>query len=78
MVLIGIINISGFIPYVNAIVGTITFIFQKEFLNLGIFHFSIISLFVTGLYMYLSVGAILGKYSYLPWITDIINTNIRN
>lgn len=77
MVLIGIINISGFIPYVNAIVGTITFIFQKEFLNLGIFHFSIISLFVTGLYMYLSVGAILGKYSYLPWITDIINTNIR-
>ena len=50
MILIGIINISGLIPYVNALVGTVTFIFQKEFLNLGIFHFSIINLFVTGLY----------------------------
>lgn len=78
MVLIGIINISGFIPYLNALVGTISFILQKEFLNFGIFHFSIINLCVTGLYLYLSVGAIMGKYSYLPWVTKIINENLRN
>jgi len=78
MILIGIINISGFVPYLNALVGTISFILQKEFLNLGIFHFSIINLCITGLYTYLSIGAILGKYSYLPWATKIINENLKN
>lgn len=77
-ILIWIVNISGFIPYFNALIGTIAFIFQKEFLNLGILHFSIINLCITGLFLYLSIGAILGKYSYLPWITKVINTNLKN
>jgi len=41
------------------------------------FGLSIVSLFLATLVIYLAVGAFLGKYVYIPWISDIINSNVR-
>jgi hypothetical protein len=75
--LIFIINILGFIPFVRAILFSLTVMFQSELISFGIFHFSLVTLLIMGLLTYLSVGAVLGKYTYLPWVSEVINYNMR-
>lgn len=70
------IDILGYIPYVKAVVFSITLLFIKPISFLGL-NFSIITLFIFCLLSYLSIGAILGKYSYLPWISEVISYNMR-
>ncbi|MGN0015020.1 MAG: hypothetical protein ACI37T_06340 [Candidatus Gastranaerophilaceae bacterium] len=77
MALIFVINILEFIPFVKAVVFAITTMFQVVFFSFWIFQFSISSLLITGLITYLAVGAIMGKYTYLPWVSEIINYNLR-
>lgn len=57
------------IPVINAI---------PYYLNMPIpflFGFSIIQSFTTLVILYLAITAFMGLYSYIPWVSDIINTN---
>ena len=76
-VLIFVINILGYIPFVKAVVFSITVMATSELISFLGLHFSIITLLITALYTYLAVGAILGKYSYIPWVSQIISYNMR-
>ncbi len=77
MVLIFLIDILGFFPFIRAIVFSISLIFQSVLFSIGELHFSIVTLIVSGLLTYLAIGALFGKYTYLPWISNIINYNLR-
>lgn len=76
-VLILVINILGHIPFVKAVVFSLTVALQSEIVSLGFINFSFITLLIALLYTYLSIGAIMGKYTYLPWISEIISYNMR-
>lgn len=48
------------------------------FLNMPVpivFNFSIIQILTTSIILYLTITAFCGYYSYLPWVSDIINQN---
>ncbi len=76
-VLIFIINLLGYIPFVKAVVFSLTMFMQSEILSVFGLHFSIITLLIFLLYTYLAVGAIMGKYTYLPWVSKIISYNMH-
>ena len=66
-------NILSIIPIINKLIAQISFL-----LNMPIFFdYSIIQVFVYSLIFYLAITALMGKKSYVPWISDIIyqNTN---
>lgn len=72
--LVGIIsNILSVIPFINNLVAQITFYLNMPF----IFGFSLIQICIYGVLTYLAVFAFLGKYSYLPYVSEIININLR-
>lgn len=77
VVLMLIINILGYIPIIKALVFSLVVFFQSEILSIGFLHFNLITIVFTGLYTYLSIGAIMGKYTYLPWISGIITYNMH-
>ena len=57
------------IPLINAI---------PYFINMPIsflFGLSLVQFFTTSVIMYLSITSFLGKYTYIPWVSDIINQN---
>ncbi len=57
------------IPVINAI---------PYFVNMPIplfYGLSIIQVFTTTIILYLAITAGMGLYSYIPWVSDIINTN---
>lgn len=59
------------IPLINAI---------PYLLNMPIafiFNLSIIQLFTTTVILYLAVTSFMGYYSYLPWVSEIINANVH-
>ena len=41
-----------------------------------LFGFSLIQAFTTALILYLIITSALGKYSYIPWVSDIIKSSI--
>lgn len=66
-------NLVSIIPVVKNIVGMATF-----FLNTPLFFgFSVITLIYTVFVFYLILGALLGRASYVPWVSDIIKENLR-
>lgn len=68
-----IMQILSIIPVINQISSRIYFS-----LNMPVFYgFSIINAFIYIIVLYLVITCIQGKYSYLPWISDIINENFR-
>ncbi len=71
-----VLNVLGFIPFVNVLVLAITFAFNVSIINLPHVHLSIIQVALLALTIYLSLGVINGKYSYIPWVSDIIKHNI--
>lgn len=66
-------NVLSFIPFVNQLVLATTFYFNMPLL----FGASVIQLFVYSVLAYLVFTSVQGKYSYLPWISDIIKANVR-
>lgn len=66
-------QILSIIPFVNHISSRIYF-----WLNMPvIFGFSIINAIIYIIILYLVLSCIQGRYSYLPWISDVINANLR-
>lgn len=68
-----IMNILSIIPVVNLIVLQFTFYLNAPI----IFGFSIIQTLMYALIAYLAVTSFQGKFSYIPWISDIIKSNVR-
>ena len=66
-------NILLFIPLINKIT---TMILYYTTINI-IFGCSIIGLFVYAVLFYLVITSFQGKYSYSPWVSDIIKMNVR-
>ncbi len=66
-------GILGYIPFLRRLVGMIAFFF-----NVPIFgHLSLISALILMLILYLAISAFMEKYSYIPWVSDVINYNVR-
>lgn len=67
-----IMNILSLIPLINQLVLQITFYFNAPFL----FGFSVIQVMIYAVLFYLALTSFQGKYSYLPWISEIIRANV--
>ena len=66
-------NILSFIPLINQLTAQITF-----YLNTPLFGvYSIIQVIVYGIIIYLAVTSFMGMYSRFPWISDIIDQNLK-
>lgn len=65
-------NLLSFIPIINRLVAQITFL-----LNMPLFFdYSLLQTLIYTVLIYLAVTAFMGKYSYIPWVSDIIDQNI--
>lgn len=65
--------VINFIPVVRNIFSLITF----PFLIPIIFGLSIVQILIYTLLFYLAVTSFMGRYSYIPWISEIIKKNVR-
>ncbi len=72
--LIGIIiNMLSYVPLINKLVAQLVF-----WTNAPVFFgYSIIQTIVYAVILYLAVFAFMGKYSYFPWVSEIIKENLR-
>ena len=68
-----IINILSVVPFVNNIVLNIVMMLNSPIL----WGQSVIQLIIGVLLVYLAVTAFMGMYSYIPYVSDIINQNVR-
>lgn len=66
--------IISYIPFVNNLVLMVAYLLNAPVL----FGISIIQVLIYTLMIYLVVTSMQGRYSYLPWISDIIKMNVRN
>lgn len=67
-------NILSFIPLINRLVAQITFLLNMPL----IFDYSLLQSVIYIFIIYLAVTAFIGKYSYIPWVSDIIDQNINH
>lgn len=67
-----IVSILGIIPFVNMLVYKILFFFTAPIIA----GLSISSLIVLALMFYLVFTSLQGKYSFIPWISNIIDSNV--
>ncbi|MBQ3310706.1 hypothetical protein IJG72_01370 [bacterium] len=67
-------SIINFIPFVRNIFS----MFLYPLIIPILFGFSIIQILIYTVLFYLVITSLMGKYSYLPWISDIIKMNVRN
>ena len=66
-------NILSFIPFVNWLVAQTTFLFNAPLIG----PYSLIQVIVYALILYLAATSFMGQYSRIPWISDIIDQNVR-
>jgi len=67
-------SIINFIPVVRNVLSMLIFPLMIPLL----FGFSIIQILIYTLIFYLVVTSLMGRYSYLPWISNLIKSYIRN
>ncbi len=66
-------NLLSVIPFINKIVAQITFLLNMPL----IFDYSLLQTLIYIFILYLSITAFMGKYSYVPWVSEIIEQNIN-
>ncbi len=66
-------NILSFIPLINKIVAQINFLLNMPLL----FDYSLLQAVIYAFIIYLAATAFIGKYSYIPWISDIIEQSVK-
>lgn len=66
-------NILLQIPLINALVSWFILLFNRPV----IFEYSAIQAFVMGLFIYMSVVALLGKMPRVYWVSKIIDKSVR-
>lgn len=64
-------NLLSIIPVINWITAQITFLLNMPL----IFGYSFIQTVIYVFLIYLAVTSFNGKYSYIPWVSDIIDQN---
>ena len=67
-------NLITHIPFINAFIAQIVYFFNMPVL----YGYSIMQTFIYGVIIYLGAGALFGKYSYLPWFSDVIKSIVKN
>lgn len=68
-------NLTAAIPFIGPVVKYL----NLYLFNLPIFYtFSLVHFIICIIIVYLSLGALLGKLSYFPFISDVIRANFRN
>ncbi len=65
-------NILSFVPFINKVVAQLTFLLNMPLM----FNYSLIQTVIYVFLIYLAVMAFAGKYSYIPWISEIIDQNV--
>lgn len=66
-------NLLSMIPFINKLVLIVIFYTNMPLL----FGFSLIQMCVYSVLIYLIITTFQGKYSYLPWVSNIIKSNVR-
>lgn len=67
-------NLLSFIPLINRLVAQVTFLLNMPL----IFDYSLLQSIIYSILIYLAITAFMGKYSYIPWVSDIIDQNINH
>lgn len=68
-------NILSYIPFLNMVVMHISYLLGSSLIP----HVpSIIDLIIYAIVFYLAITSFMGQYTYLPWVSDIINANVKN
>ena len=67
-------NLLSLIPIINKIVAQITFLINMPFL----FGYSFLQTIIYTFVIYLAITSFMGKYTYIPWVSDIIDHNVGN
>lgn len=67
-------NLLSFIPLINRLVAQVTFLLNMPL----IFDYSLLQSIIYAILIYLAITAFMGKYSYIPWVSDIIDQNINH
>ncbi len=65
-------NLLSLIPFINTLVAQLNFLLNMPMF----FDYSLIQTVIYLFLIYLAVMAFAGKYSYIPWISDIIDQNV--
>ncbi len=65
-------NFLSVIPFINKVVAQINFLLNMPLL----FSYSFIQIILYSFIFYLAIQAFRGKYSYIPWVSEIIGQNI--
>ncbi len=65
-------SILARIPFIKNIVGIISFIFIVPIIG----NLSLLYIIIILLALYLCVGVLLNRYSYIPWVSNVIKYNI--
>ena len=66
-------HLLSYIPIINTVISMFTFFINTQ-LFLG---FSVVTLLYFLFLLYLIIGVLKGSDSYVPWVSDIIKTNLR-
>ena len=65
-------NILSVIPFINKVVAQINFLLNMPL----IFDYSILQAVIYAFLTYLAITSFMGRFSYIPWISDVIDQNI--
>ena len=66
-------NILSFIPLINKLVAQINFLLNMPL----IFDYSLLQTLIYAFLIYLAGTSFIGKYGYIPYVSDIIDQNVR-
>lgn len=73
MILGFVLNLLSMIPFLNILAAQIALLFNAPI----IFGYSIIQTAIYILLFYLAITSFMGMYGRIPWVSDIIDQNIR-
>lgn len=68
-----VLGILSAIPLIGQLISTLTFLFTTSIFA----GYSLINLAILVVVLYLALTSLMGKYSYLPWVSNIIRANLR-
>lgn len=65
-------NLLSVIPFINKVVAQINFLLNMPL----IFDYSLLQTVIYAFLAYLAITSFMGRFSYIPWVSDIIDQNI--
>ena len=68
-----VLDVLSAIPLIGQLISTLTFFFTTSIFA----GYSIVNIAISLVVIYLALTSLMGKYSYLPWVSNIIRANLR-